>query len=376
MIDSDLEYFREVLLGVRRYGFESGQLQFADRWLPHELDDLKRAVQRDKIDGIVASIDDAKLERRLLATGCQVINISNSLRVPKAPVVSQDDIEVGRLAARHLKDCGCRSFGFIGQGKASYSDQRGIGFREVLSKSAPLQNIDLKSAELSVESYRQVSQWMAPLPSPTGIFAVLDAFALTAQRAARELGLRVPEDIAILGAGNDDFQVEFEQIPLSSIRLPAREIGYQAGALLDRLLRDPATPRESIQLPVQDIALRRSTDVQYCEDPLVAKAVKRIREQPGIRVAQVVEAAGISRTGLQRRFHQTLGRGILSEIQRVRLQRAQTLLATTDDKQEVIAELSGFASVQRFSHCFQQAFDMSPGTYRKRMQSNRPHSAS
>ncbi|WPJ95827.1 substrate-binding domain-containing protein [Coraliomargarita algicola] len=218
---------------------------------------------------------------------------------------------------------------------------------------------------LTADEFKQTENWLKKFAQPTGIFAALDGYALAVQRAARNLDLRVPEDVAILGAGDDDFQVEFEAIPLSSIRLPARKIGYEAGALLDRRLSDPHADLESIQLPVQDIALRRSTDVQYCDDPLVAKAVRLIREHPNIRVTQVVQAVGISRTGLQSRFLKMLGRGILSEIQRVRLQRAQTLLSTTDDKQEVIAELSGFASVQRFSYCFQQAFKMSPGTYRR-----------
>jgi LacI family transcriptional regulator len=195
----------------------------------------------------------------------------------------------------------------------------------------------------------------------------LDEFALIAQRAARELKRRVPEDIAILGAGNDDFQVEFEEIPLTSIRLPARKIGYAAGKLLAEILAGRIPSPESLQLPVSDIALRRSTDIQYTTDPIVAKAVRLIREQPGIRVAEVARSAGMARSGLQRRFHQTLNRGILSEIQRVRLSRAQSLLGTTDANLETIAEQSGFASSQRLSVCFRDAFGQSPGSYRKQL---------
>ncbi|WPJ95828.1 hypothetical protein SH580_20635 [Coraliomargarita algicola] len=139
-IDSDLEYFREVLLGVRRYGFETGRLVFVDRWLQHELADLKGITKRDHVDGIVATLFSKKQETALRHTQVPVVNVSNSIRVPRVPVVTQNDFEVGRIAARHLMNCGCRSFGFVGQTRTSYSDQRYVGFRELLPKKVSSPN--------------------------------------------------------------------------------------------------------------------------------------------------------------------------------------------------------------------------------------------
>jgi DNA-binding LacI/PurR family transcriptional regulator len=112
----NMEYFRETVLGVRRYGFSTGRMVFADRWLDHELaGDMKRLVRRDGIQGIVAVIHTTAQERRFAGLGVPVVNVSNAMMRPRLPVVTQDDVAVGRLAAAHLQACGCGAFGFWGQ---------------------------------------------------------------------------------------------------------------------------------------------------------------------------------------------------------------------------------------------------------------------
>lgn len=366
VVNPDQEYFREAVLGVRHYGFETGRLVFADRWLRHELADLPRVVRRDGVQGIVVAAHTPAMEAALMKAGVPVVNISNSMRVPRLPVVTQDDVAAGRLAAAHLKDCGCRSFGFWGQAGTSYSGQRWQGFCEGLAGVGGTPRAEeSRTGEAPARTFARMRKWLAGLGRPAGVFAAMDSYALVMLRAAREEGWRVPEDVAVLGAGDDDFFVEFERVPLSSIRLPSRNIGYEAGALLDRLVATGAKEAEAVQLPVGEIAARRSTDVLYADDPVVAKAVRLMRDQPGVRVAEVARAAGMARSGLQRRFLQALGRGMREEIQRVRMVRARMLLSTTRAKLEEVAEQSGFASVQRFSAQFRKAAGVAPGEYRR-----------
>lgn len=364
--DPEQEYFRDVMLGVRRYGFETGRLVFADRWLEHELDDLRRVVARDGVRGIVAALHTPGAEAKFLRAGVPVVNVSNSMRVPRLPVVTQDDVAVGRLAAAHLRECGCRSFGFWGQTRRSYSEQRWIGFREGLGEAGEVRRGQSPSGEAPRRTFARMLAWLKDLPRPAGIFAVLDSYALAMLRAAREAGWSVPEDLAVLGAGDDDFFVEFERVPLSSIRLPSRRIGYEAAALLDRLIETGARGGESLQLDGVELAQRRSTDVCFVEDPQVARAVRLIREAPGIRVAEIARQVGAARSGLQRRFLKALGRGLREEIKRVRMARARAQLVGGAAKLEQVAEQSGFASVQRFSAAFRRENGVSPGAYRRR----------
>jgi LacI family transcriptional regulator len=364
VVSQQLEYFREVVLGVRHYGFETGRLAFVDRWLDHEMDDLAAAARRDRVQGIIAVLDTPGEEEAMLGLGLPVVNVSNCLRVPHTPIVTQHDASAGKLAAEHLRACGCRAFGFIGHTGRAYSDERWTGFKEALSEKEKVLRADIKPGERASHVYQRMRHWIPKFSSPAGIFAVLDSFALLLMRAARDLGHRVPEDFAILGAGDDDFQVEFESIPLSSIRLPSRKIGYTAAKLLDGMIMNRKLTAESVHLPVGEVTARKSTDTQFVDDAVVARAVRMIREQPAIRVSEVVREARMSRSNLQARFHKTLGRGLMEEIHRVRLARARVLLTTTNQKLESVADQSGFASVQRLSACFQSKLGQSPGAFR------------
>ncbi|HEY9248989.1 MAG TPA: substrate-binding domain-containing protein [Rariglobus sp.] len=361
-------YFRDTVLGARRHGFSTGRMVFADRWLAHELaGDLRRLVKRDRIDGIVAAIHSAETERRFAKLGIPVVNVSNAILKPRLPVVTQDDAAVGRLAAEHLRTCGCRAYGFWGQRAASYSEERLAGFRGVLAGEVVATEAGREGRETQAELYARMKAWLAKQPVPLGLFAVLDSYALLLMRAARELGRRVPEDVAVLGAADEDFLVEFESVPLSSVRLPARQIGHEAAALLDRMMTRSVTTGRSVKLAGAEIVARRSTDVIYAEDEAVGRAVRFIREQAveNPYVGDVAKAAGVSVVALQTRFRAALGRTVLEEIQRVRVGRAQALLAHTELKMGAVAERCGFPNSQRFSVLFRQVAGVSPSGYRR-----------
>ena len=361
-------YFRDTVLGARRYGFSTGRMEFVDRWLDHELEgDLRRLVRRDRVQGIVAAIHSEETERRFARAGVPVVNVSNSLPRPRLPVVTQDDVAVGRLAAEHLRACGCRALGFWGQAGASYSEERLAGFRAAaaglevgVQKSPPWRTAP-------AATYARMMDWLARQPRPLGVFAVLDAYALSLMRAARELGWRVPEDAAVLGAGDEDFLVEFESVPLSSVRLPARRIGYEAAALLGRLMSEGRRHGAGARLPGAEIVARKSTDAVHVEDEAVARAARFIREHAveNPYVGDVAKAAGVSVAALQIRFRAALGRTVLEEIVRVRVARAQVLLADSSLKMAAVAERCGFPNSQRFSVVFRRWAGMSPGAYRR-----------
>jgi LacI family transcriptional regulator len=361
-------YFRDTVLGARRYGFSTGRMEFADRWLAHELaGDLKRLVKRDGIQGIVAAIHSSETERRFAALGIPVVNVSNSITRPRLPVVTQDDVAVGKLAAEHLRTCGCRVFGFWGQKASSYSEERLTGFREVLAGEALAVEMGWEGEETQLELYVRMKAWLARQPGPLGLFAVLDSYALLLMRAARELGRRIPEDVAVLGAADEDFLVEFESVPLSSVRLPARQIGHEAAALLDRMMTRGVRLANGVRLLGAEIVPRKSTDVIYAEDEAVGRAVRFIRdratENPYVR--DVAKAAGVSVVALQTRFRAALGRTVLEEIQRVRVGRAQEILAHSELPMSAVAERCGFPNSQRFSVLFRQVAGVAPSEYRR-----------
>lgn len=368
--EENQEYFRDTVLGVRRYGFSTGRMVFADRWLDHDLSgDLRELVRRDGVRGIVTALHSVEAERRFACLGIPVVNVSNAIPSPKLPLVTQNDEAVGLLAAEHLRACGCRALGFWGGGVGAYSVERLAGFRRGAREAGLSLSVGGNAAwsPSPAHTFASIKFWLAGQPRPLGVFAVLDAYALQIMRAARELGWRVPEDVAVLGAGDEDFLVEFESVPLSSVRLPARQIGHEAAVMLDRLIRTGKRTARAVRLPGARIVARRSTDVLYAGDEVVARGVRHIREHAleNPYVADVARAAGVSTVALQSRFREQIGRTVLAEITRVRVSRAQELLTGTSLKMEAIAERCGFPNSQRFSVVFRQVAGVSPGGYRR-----------
>lgn len=373
--DTSLEYFRNVILGVRQYCFSHRNLELCDSWIPMDSLDLDGRVRAEKIDGIIAQVNDAEFEDRLLSTGVPCVNVSNCLAHQRLPLVTQDDTAVGALAAEHLKRCGCAAFGFWGQKDACYSRERLHSMRAALRQNHPQSPFFVRETALpSVVGMDRIlarmGKWLQSLPKPVGIFTVLDTFGLCLLRAARSVQLRVPEDIAILSAGDDEFWVEYESVPLSSIQLPAWEIGVQAARAMDILLSGQSSPSpialSKQTIPVKNIAVRRSSDVLFVKDEAVQRAMSFLRDHgcKPVSVADVVRASGICRSALQTRFRAILGYSVLDKIHLTRIGHVQYLLRTSDMKLTDIAEVCHFADSPRLSVFFKKNTGMTPREYR------------
>lgn len=372
--DTNLEYFRNVILGVRQYAFQTGDLVVGDRWLAYAEGNLRRLVREDAIDGIIAQVHDRRFESRLLGLGIPCVNISNARLIQRLPLVTQDDTAVGRLAAEHLANCGCASFAFWGQSDSAYSQERLGGFKAALrARMGDVPFFEMESGHPEMEGsprlIRLMAAWLRNLPRPVGIFTVLDSFGLLLLRAARQLGVSVPEEMAILGAGDDTFWVECESVPLSSVRLPSRTIGFEAARLLVDMLKQRGrgmSPPRRVRLPVGEISARQSTDVIFSRDIAVQRAVSFIRSQAPrrVRADEVARAAGVSRSALQERFRRVLGRTILDEIHAARLARVQALLRAGERKLTEIAHLCDFPDSASLSVFFRKLTGQTPRRYR------------
>lgn len=369
MIDPTLAYFREATLGVRQYSFESGRLAIIDRWLEHERLDLPGLVKRDGVQGIVTACHRPDQEARLARAGVPVVNVSNTMPLPRLAVVTQDDFAVGRLAAEHLARSGCRQFAFWGQTRGLYSMQRLAGFRAGLEPIGGTLDVLEMPPLYGRREFLRILRWLEHKTPPLGVFAVLDNFALLVLRAAHELKWNVPDDIAVLGAGDDDFLVGFERTPLSSIKLPARRIGYEAGAEIDRLIGGGRPEDRQVRLAPLGINARQSTDTIFAKDEAVVKALRYIRTHAVTSpyIGDIARAAGVARTTLQKRFRTVVGRSVLEEIQRVRIDYAKELLWSSDLKLETISERCGFGNSQRFSVLFRTHTGLPPGRFRRSM---------
>jgi LacI family transcriptional regulator len=200
------------------------------------------------------------------------------------------------------------------------------------------------------------------------VFACADHWARIVARYIRLAGLRVPEDIALVGVDNDVVECELLAPPLSSVMLPWQQLGHSAAQLVERILDGhPLHGQRLLTAPIAVVA-RRSSEATAIEDVLVAKAVRWIHEhaEQRVNVALVARAVGGGRKRLERRFRRVLDRTVQQEIRRARVNLAKALLRTTPFGNTEIAKRSGFTNAALLSIAFKREVGMPPGVYRRR----------
>ena len=285
--------------------------------------------------------------------------------------VLPDDIAVGRLAAEHLRLQGFRNFGFYG-GDMAYARARLEGFRSTLAKTGCDCCMFLVEKIQWGQMYRNrhsklLEQWLKNLSRPAAVMGCSDLWARQVCDACHNIGLRIPEDIALVGVNNGQAVCELIDPPLTSIPLNLPRIGFVAAELLDGALHgQPLVPRIVPVAPL-NLVVRHSSNVLAVDDPDIAAAARFIREKAilPIRVDDVLDSVGISRRKLELGFQRAFGRTPQKEIWRVRVQNAKILLEQTSDKMPRIAARSGFSNAGRLNLVFRRETGMSPYAWRK-----------
>lgn len=297
------------------------------------------------------------------------------------PQIIIDDEQVGSLAADYLLSLGFSTFGFVGYADREYSRLRRHGFEIRLAKAGySSHTFMLKGFHGLIpradrpEEDPEFREWLRALPKPAALFVCNDGNAYGALEQCARAGIAVPEDVAILGADNDDLICQIAWPPLSSIRMPFGEIGHRAAALTDRMLRGEQTPAAPDLIAPLEVFARQSTDLRRGTDETVLAALELIRERldTNLKVQDLLNELQISRTRLEQKFKTALGRTPLMEIQRQRLEKAKHLLAATELPMSDVADCCGFGSAIRFSTVFKQHTGRPPGDYRRSTRARDP----
>jgi LacI family transcriptional regulator len=287
--------------------------------------------------------------------------------------VVPDETQIADLALAHLLDRGLRDLTTFRFDDSAFAVVRDRRFREAAAlagaRLAPSWWLDDAEPARSIENSAALMAWVRSLPKPCGVFGCCDAWTRVVARYALAAGLRIPEDLALVGADDDPLECEVMVPPLSSVAVPWRSLGRSAADLLRQALAGKSIAGQRVMVPPAHVVARRSSDVLAIDDAIVARAVTWIHENGARRVTvpMVAAAAGVTRQRLERRFRAALGRTVMQEVRRAHVEVARRLLATTDLELMQVAKLSGFTNAALLSEAFRRELGVTPGAYRRRV---------
>lgn len=367
LIGTERQYYRGVLLGIARFARLHGgwELDCEPSYQSGEIP----PISLRKADGAFAVIRDRKHLTSIRKWKYPVINFSSLF--PEEPFghVSNDGKALAKSALEHFIERGFRHFAYCELDSNSYYRSR--RFAEVAATRGLEIHLyrvdrDRHTAWIHGQDHQRIDAWLRDLPKPIGILAHNDVRGRHLVEACRRLQISVPDDVAILGIDNELPHCEMATPALSSIATDSERIGFEAASLLDQLINGISPAEHRILIPPLGIVTRQSTDVTATTDTHVAAAVKFIREHAfeGIDVGDVLKKVVISRTALDKRFLEALGRTPHEEIVRVRLKRACEFLLETNLTIDDIAERVGFNHGEYLGAVFMRAYGLTPGQYR------------
>ncbi len=367
--------WREMLTGVK-----SRADRIAGCQLRIVSPDFLAAVLREdhrQIDGVIGYLPDRNVLSLLRKRKIPAVATVDLLPHPGVPLVCQDDVKIGRLAAEECLRRGFVNFATYGVETHEFARARERGFTESVTETLPGARIahyrrmrgyaPSHLHAMPPQTDFGLARWLTRLSKPLVVFALNDYFGAHLMQVCARNDLRVPDEIAVLGADDDPLWCELSDPPLASVRTLGAPIGCTAANLLMRSLDGERISSGSIRLPPLGLTLRRSLDILAIDDLAVARALAFLRNNAhsDIGVKHILAAAHpLSRRTLEIKFKNLLGHGPGAELLRVRIEHARTLLSDPSISVGAVAESCGLKGLKRFSCLFSRKTGMSPSVFR------------
>lgn len=370
-------YLEEALLGVVDHAREQRWELIANMRF-HGL-----FPSESEADGIIATVT-SKRVRDWLARWkhCPIVQmLTTPFEDLKYPSVEPDYAAAGREGARHLLELGHTNFAFYWLHTLKDTVEALSGFEtELTAAGRSVHRLDFpgahKGRSLDVPRDQRLN-WLATelrlLPKPVAIMSDDDRRALELLAACEKAGLRVPDDVALLGCDNRVVELSLATVPISSVDMNLRGVGHEAAALLTLLMDGGQAPSVLLKVPASGVVARHSTATFSTDSPGINAAVVHIRQyfHETLRLAELARIAGLSERVFELEFKRRVGRTARAEIQRTRLAKAARLLRDTDLKLDAVAAESGFGTARKLCAVFADVHGTTPTAWRQRAQHGR-----
>ncbi|MBQ3978541.1 MAG: substrate-binding domain-containing protein [Bacteroidales bacterium] len=272
---------------------------------------------------------------------------------PSVCCINGDYLASGRLCADYFIKKRVNNFAYFGLGGTFWSEERREGFMDEVRRQAPGATMSLYELNDPGTAWRydpsEIAVWVISLPKPVAIMACDDTrafYLVDSLNQVSDAGFRIPEDVMILGVGNDESICELSSPQLSSLELNIEEAGYNTAGLIDELIPLPAEERSgrmrNIVVKSSYIMTRRSTDSMVHSNQYVSKILRYIHNNitEHISVEDMVALVPMSRRLLESTFRREMDTSIYQYVINVRVEKMKDLMINGNTPGEA-AEILG-----------------------------------
>jgi LacI family transcriptional regulator len=232
-----------------------------------EREELELLRQR-QVDGIMLAsanaLGNSDLLQRLTALGIGLVMIDRDDHpAVRCDRVITDDEEVGRLATSHLIEQGCRAIAHIAGPSIVHAKRRAHGYRAALKEHGVRGRPEwmVRGGFKEADGYRAMTKLLSHKPRVDGVFAANDPAAIGAMKAIWDAGLRVPQDVKVVGAGHIAMG-DLLRVPLTTVSWSREDQGKRAGELLFERLGQKVTDKFRRVIIPPELVVRESTAVR------------------------------------------------------------------------------------------------------------------
>ena len=350
-----------LIMGYYAHRLHKGAVQYAveNNWILDASMAITGKIPKDwKGDGVLSYHHERD----------DIIEVLNQLDLPTVdlghpsekivlPTVQHDNLAIGKMAAEHLLAQGFRDLAYFWWWGGKNDQERSRGLKEeVFASGARYYDIQRQSLEEDI----------VKLPRPIAIMAQNDYIALELMNSLLELGFKVPEELAVIGADDDELFTRVAPVPLTSVDTSLQDCAYVAAGVLDELMEGQPRSLEPLLIEPKEVVARTSTDILAVPHKPCAKALKYIRDHfcEELDLEAISVDSGMCRRRLEDAFKKYFDRSMSAEIRRLRLEKAKKLLVESDWKVNVIAEKCGFSNGAHFCRVFKKGYSISPNDFR------------
>lgn len=374
--DFSEEYNKNLLRGITRYSKDHGPWTFCKMPTYYRetigIDGILKWAKEWEADGIIGQFYNDEEVEKFTQAKIPVIAQDFKERFTDIPNITGAYKETGRLGAEYFLKKGFRNFAFYGFGNIVWSRERAEGFEERIQEAGfdvhYYEHKDSHAIDLWYYKPSALSVWLKSLPKPIALMTCDDNQGHHITEAAKHAGIRIPDEVAVLGVDNDEMVCDLSDPPLSSIELDSEKSGYEAARSMEQMIEEKTCCAPDIVVKATQVVTRHSTDIFASKDKYIVSALKYIHGNldKNLKVDQVLKEVPLSRRSLEKRFIMTTGYPVYEYIYNQRIEKFTQKLLETDMTIFEIALDLGLSDSKNIARQFKQIKGVTPMEYRKK----------